>query len=279
MTIMHSLLSGYLKFAGRFREAAEVESAGQPAPARREAPPESIPPSGPVETTPALVTHDGGDHGAHGATSHESDGSSSPTFGAGGGSGSSGGAAQAEGAGSGRSAGAGAESSAHSSASSAPAEQAIETAYASQPDSHVHAQPEHKSNSLHDDPLAGLHSERFKARLEREAFAGASEMAKDSAIVIAADRWLPVNVRSLLKHDMPPIDISPAARQARIDALHGAMPEWAQQELFKDPDYARSMETAAAREQPAHAPIRQPEPASEANSRSAERASSHEMER
>jgi hypothetical protein len=276
MTIMHHLLAGALRVAGRFRDAAEVESAAQPEPARGPTPVESIPPSEPLPSTPAIVSHDA-EHEAHGATSHESGGASSPAPEAGGGSGSSDGTvAQAGTAGSGDSL----DSSQIDSGQGSHAEHDDPEHgedHGHQQDTHSHhALPTPESHALRD-PLDGIYSERFRARLEREAFAGASETAKDSAIVQTADRLLPAEVRGLLQHDVPNIDISTAARNARIEGLGGEMPAWAQLELFKDSAHARSVEAAAPPEHPAHTPIRQPETSRASTERASFRA--HEMER
>jgi len=276
MTIMHHLLAGGLRFVGRFRDAAEVEAAAQPAPARRPTPAEFIPPSEPLPSTPAIVSH-GAEHGVHGATSHESGGASSPAPEAGGGSGSSEGTvAQAGTAGSGGSLG-GSQTDSGQGAHAEHDDPEHAEDHGHQQDSHSHhALPTPESHALRD-PLDGIYSERFRARLEREAFAGASETAKDSAIVQTADRLLPAEVRGLLQHDVPNIDISTAARSARIEGLGGEMPAWAQLELFKDPAHARLVEAAASLEHPADASFRRPETSRASTERASSRA--HEMER
>jgi hypothetical protein len=279
MTIMHHLLAGALRVAGRFRDAAEVESAAQPEPARGPTPVEYIPPSEPLPSTPAIVSHDA-EHGAHGATSHESGGTSSPAPEAGGGGGSSDGtAAQAGAAGSGDSLGSGQIDSGQGSHAEGDDSEHAEDGH--QQDTHSqHTPPTPESHALRD-PLDGIYSERFRARLEREAFVGASSTAQDSAIVQTADRLLPAEVRGLLQHDVPNIDISTAARSARIEGLGGEMPAWAQLELFKDSAHARLVEAAASRENHTQSHIRQSEPTTEVSRASTERASSraHEMER
>lgn len=276
MTIMHHLLAGALRFAGRFRDAAEVEAAAQPAPARRLTPAEFIPPSEPLPSTPAIVSYEA-EHGAHGATSPESGSASSPAPQAGGDSGSiDSTVAQAGTAGSGGSLG-GSQTDSRQGAHAEHDDPEHAEDHGHQQDSHSHhALPTPESHALRD-PLDGIYSERFRARLEREAFAGASETAKDSAIVQTADRLLPAEVRSLLQHDVPNIDISTVARSARIEGLGGEMPAWAQLELFKDPAHDRSVEAAAFSEHSTHAPIRQPEISPASAARTSSR--SHELER
>jgi hypothetical protein len=281
MTIMHHLLAGALRVAGRFRDAAEVESAAQPEPARGPIPVEYIPPSEPLPSTPAIVSHDA-EHGAHGSTSHESGDASSPAPEAGGGSGSNDSTvAQAGAAGGGDSLGSGQIDSGQGAHAEGDDQEHGEDHGHQQETHSQHTPPTPESHALHDDPLAGIYSERFRVRLEREAFVGASSTAQDSAIVQTADRLLPAEVRDLLQHDVPNIDISTAARSTRIEGLGGEMPAWAQLELFKDPAHARLVEAAASRENHTQSHIRQSEPTTEVSRASTERASSraHEMER
>ncbi len=108
------------------------------------------------------------------------------------------------------------------------------------PEPHVH-QPD-----LHDDPLAGLHSERLRDRLQRDAFSTASQTAQDSAISHRADqlsrRYDPAVNNTL---ELPALDVSPATRQASWAALGGAVPGWVKGDPVYDPALIRAAERNA----------------------------------
>jgi hypothetical protein len=102
-------------------------------------------------------------------------------------------------------------------------------------------QPNEQQPSLQDDPFEGIYSERMRQRIESDAFRTSSATAQDSAISSAADRLLQPELRSVLTRDVPPIDISPAARRARIDALAGEIPKWARGDVENDPSVLRTL--------------------------------------
>jgi hypothetical protein len=85
----------------------------------------------------------------------------------------------------------------------------------------LHA-PHDSHGELHADPLAGIRSARLRDSIQRDAFRTASSDAQDSEIRSAAERMLNLGL------PFPPTpDLSPAAQQARIEALHGELPTWA----------------------------------------------------
>jgi hypothetical protein len=100
------------------------------------------------------------------------------------------------------------------------------------------------------DPLAGLHSDRLRASLAREAFRAADTVAQDTAI---AERALSPAAQSLLQraerigHEPLPLDISREAQAARIAALHGEIPSWARGNAELDPALHKSAEQLPVR--------------------------------
>lgn len=246
MSLMHSLLAGALRFAGRHSDAQEVEAAAsadnsRPAPPE---PPDEIPHSAPLEPTPAaLVTYGDERDAANGYASPAPnvflDSSSSAGVEA----------ANRPAAYSAASAEAGNPTTDGGVAGARAAEGedregTPDTAqeYAATPPQ----QPSAQRLSLHDDPLAGIHSERMRQRIEFDAFKASSGTAQDSAIASAADRLLQPELRSMLTRDVPLIDTTPAGRQARIAALGGEIPKWARGDMENIPTVIRAM--SAARE-------------------------------
>lgn len=104
----------------------------------------------------------------------------------------------------------------------------------------LHA-PHDSHDELHADPLAGIRSARLRDSIQRDAFRTASSDAQDSEIRSAAERMLNLGL------PFPPTpDLSPAAQQARIEALQGELPTWARGDARYD---------TAARTQPEPAGI------------------------
>lgn len=243
MSLMHSLLAGALRFAGRHADAQEVEAAAsgcgsRPAPPE---PPDEIPPSAPLEPTPAALV-------IHGDERDVASGYAAPAADVSAGSSSAGSeAANGPAAASAASAEAGGTATAWGGAGAGSAEgedregkpESVQE-HAATPQQQPHEQP----SNLHDDPLAGIHSERLRQRIESDAFKASSGAAQDSAIASAADRLLQPELRSVLTRDVPPIDTTPAARQARIAALGGEIPKWARGDLENDPAVIRAMSAA-----------------------------------
>lgn len=92
----------------------------------------------------------------------------------------------------------------------------------------LHA-PHDSHDELHADPLAGIRSARLRDSIQRDAFRTASSDAQDSEIRSAAERMLNLGL------PFPPTpDLSPAAQQARIEALHGELPTWARGDVRYD---------------------------------------------
>jgi len=251
MTIMHTLLASALRFTGRHKEAAAVEAAGSDAPPPRPEPVfEEIPLPPPPAHQPAVVQGDPTDfrHGAPAPSAGPSAGrsaGSAPSLGSSGSSGSGGGAG-APGADMSSGSGGGGRSSAGSG----------KEVSAAHPDAHPDAHDKH-TDTHHkpfdrDDPLAGLRSERLKEKVSSDAFKSASASAQDTAIGEEARMLLPEFMRPMFKPERDlgpgPIDISKEARQARIDALHGEIPQWA-----KNTDLDPAMHAKAA---PTHAKAR-----------------------
>ena len=249
MSLMHKILEGYLRAVGRYADANEVAaaSADSSRAALREM--DEIPLPAPLDPLPpALVTYGDERDTANGHAAPNTNNSS-----AGGGS-----SASTESANAPAASVSGAESgSTHTSASSAGgadagtgteegAEREAKPEHAQEPTEPPQQQPSEQQSSLQDDPLQGIYSGRMRSRIESDAFRTCSGDAQDSAIVSAADRLLSPEVRSVLNRDVSPIDISPAARQARIDALAGEIPRWARGDLENDPAVLRTL--AAARD-------------------------------
>lgn len=266
MTLMHKLLAATLRAAGRHRDAAEVEEAASPEPARRPAPPELIPemPDLPA-SPPARIASDDRETTARAAGSADRGSSASRTGPADSGPGIGGGdvgSSPQAGAGSGK-----------GSSGIRPGQEEAEAEQERLRDpSRPGALPGQAHNPaaagppmLADDPLAGLHSERLRERLERDAFRTASTTAQDTAIWRSAANTLPPDVLCQFKPSTPhPGASSKAARSARIDALRGQIPEWAQGDPQNDPALLRAGQprtrghTAprAAMPAPTSAPIR-----------------------
>jgi hypothetical protein len=96
------------------------------------------------------------------------------------------------------------------------------------------------------DPLAGLHSDRLRGLVEREAFRRADAHAQDSAIAIEALSPGEAAMQRLEAAGLKPerLDVSREAQAARIAALNGEIPSWAHGSSEYDPALIR------AREQP-----------------------------
>lgn len=258
MTIARHLLAAAMRFAGRHRDAAEVEEAAQPGPSPREIPPDEIPPTAAAPDQPALVIHRderdaaighgfGGDSPASESTSSSSAASASPTTGE----------SASSSAGSSASAGSSSSASHRDGERSDAADRSQRQPTADHLDLRHQHQPDQLPN-LHDDPLAGIRSDHLRERLERDAFASASTGAQDSAIARRADQLLPPELRGS-RSDFPAslLDTSPAARTARINALHGQLPDWVRGDPSSDPALIRSASSPAAvraADSPAHQP-------------------------
>lgn len=213
----------------------------------------------PPSMPPAIITGD--DHSSvHGRGGTVSDGA--PTNAA-----SDGSAPTTSGPAAGQSAAdSGGSSAGHSVASagpslSAPGGDAQDAAPAAKPDAHVkEQQTEHTPQGRCDidpaDPLSGLHSDRLRESLEREAFRGADAVAQDSAIAARA-RTFAERVGSGA-HELPAIDISRAAQDARIAALNGEVPAWVRGNPELDPIMLKAAEQTSVRA-PTRAPEQSPE--------------------
>lgn len=249
MTLMHKLLAGAMRAAGRHRDAAEIEEAGTPEPSRRPAPPEAMPESGPVQESrpsaaPSARIATGDDHktaarAAAGAapSAGGAGGGAAPT--AEGGIGSAGGEREAATGGGGSRAG-GTRPEAEESEQEKAQDPSRPSAILGQ------AQAPGELPGLDSDPLAGLHSERLRERLERDAFRAASGDAQDSAIWRSAVRTLPPDVLIKFQPGTPhPGASSRAARAARIDALRGQIPDWARGDPQNDPTLLHSAQPRA----------------------------------
>lgn len=282
MTLMHSLLASALRFTGRHREASEIEAAAEPAPWRSPTPPERIPPSPPLASTPAMIICGDerdrayGSPGGSSAGASAGSGVSAETGQRGSSSANTASASQATASGSGgHTGGAGTEAEREDGLN----ERSRDSQPHAVPVEHgTHDTSEPELPNLHDAPFAGLHSARLRDRLEREALAGASSTAQDAAITRAADRLLPPELRSLLNHDLPPhlLDVTPAARSARIDALGGEVPAWVKDDPAHDPTILRARE---ARPAPAHEPAHSPAPSLAPRSPAQPAAPAHHSER
>lgn len=261
---MHKLLAGAMRAAGRHRDAAEVEEAGTPEPSRRPTPPEAIPEASDVAPTPPARIAGGDDHKTA-ARAGASPPPAPPALGAAptaeGGIGSPGGEREAATGGSGSRAG-GTRPEADESEQEKAQDPSRPGAMLGQ------AQAPGELPALADDPLAGLHSERLRERLERDAFRTASGDAQDTAIWRSAARTLPPDVLSQFQPGTPHLGAgSRAARSARIDALRGEIPTWAKGDPQNDPSLLRAAQPRtrgrapqrAATPTPAPAPARPPE--------------------
>lgn len=262
MSLMHKILAGALRAAGRHREAGEVEEAGTPEPARRPVPPEPVPESGPVPesrpSAPATVPdtsrpRDGGTVAAASSSSSQA-AASSP------------GGAEASTSAAGCASGGGRKGEHESGGKGAAANEAEEEKEKRLDPTRPGATPEHASPATLDaDPLAGLHSERLRDCLERDAFRAASGDAQDSAIWRNASRTLPLDVLRQFQPGTPhPGASSRAARAARIDALRGEIPHWAKGDPQNDPTLLRATQPRTrgrVAPQRAAAPAPKPAPA------------------
>ncbi|WP_157376339.1 hypothetical protein [Burkholderia ubonensis] len=157
--------------------------------------------------------------------------------------------------------------SAASTGSASPAQggDAQDSAPATKPDAHVkELQTEHTSHGHRDidpmDPLSGLHSDRLRESIEREAFRSADTVAQDSAIAARA-RTFAERLDSGA-HELPSIDISRAAQDARIAALNGEVPAWVRGNPELDPAMLKAAEQTSVRA-PMHAPEQPPSPSPE----------------
>ncbi|WP_157655460.1 hypothetical protein [Burkholderia ubonensis] len=164
----------------------------------------------------------------------------------------------------------GGSSAGHSAASTGPVSSAHsgdaqDAAPATEPDARAkEQQTEHTPYGYRDidpsDPLSGLHSARLRESLEREAFRGADAVAQDSAIAARA-RTFAERVDSGA-HELPSIDISRAAQDARIAALNGEVPAWVRGNPELDPAMLKAAEQTSVRA-PIHAPEQPPSPSPE----------------
>lgn len=252
MSLMHHILSGSLRVLGRDRDAAEVEAAAAAAsegsrPSERSV--EEIPLAAPDSAPAPRMIFTESDHsamaGAPGSSSGSSSGrsessfspSSSPSAPAEAGAAGSGGAASTDLTGS---AGGG------SAQDAGPADEKEGKPEAA---TDVQAQPVEQpavTPDLHADPLAGIYSDRVRERIEQDAFRSASRTAQDSEIARRAADLLPPELRSVLQHTEPHLDVSPAARSARIEALNGEIPRWAKGSPEHDPSIIRVLEGSSA---------------------------------
>lgn len=253
MTLAQRLLITSLRFAGRHAEAAEVEaaSAGGSATRKREAAdyaPRSagdVPLSKP-DMPPAPADYDTtSSAGAGGRAAPAESGANAPQ------PGGAAGGMEGGGGGGGHSHGGGQGGGGIGGSGGAEAEAQTRTDAAQPEPAPAPAHPDTNQINLHDDPFAGLHSERLRDRLERDAFRLASGTAQDSSIVETARRLLPPELHCIIPHNDFPVDISPAARQARIGALNGEIPDWAKNDPQNDPSLlkaaaARATQSAAA---------------------------------
>lgn len=259
MSFMHKILAGALRAAGRHREAGEVEEAGTPEPARRPTPPDPVPESGPVQETRPSPTAAALDapHSRDGGTGAAASSSSAQAAALG-----PGGAEASTTGGGGASEGSKGEH--ESGGKGAAANEAEEEKEKRLDPTRPGATPEHASPATLDaDPLAGLHSERLRDRLERDAFRAASGDAQDSAIWRSASRTLPLDVLRQFQPGTPhPGASSRAAHAARIDALRGEIPHWAKGDPQNDPTLLRATQPRTrGRVAPQRAPTPAPTPA------------------
>lgn len=251
-----NMLSGYLRSVGRHRDAQEVDDLNSPVPARREAKSDKHAPSPPAPKSRPDMRWHGTENDPHaspaggGEAASGSSGGAAPGTAAEAGSASQATGSQAAGAEAG-----GSMSGGHSSASGAGATETHD--HAAPPAETPEASTTHAPEFNPHDPLAGLHSDRLRDSLSRDAFRGASGAAQDSAIVAEADTRaaridaMPNCLRDALAPfahlpDMPLPDHAPAARQARIDALGGEIPAWAKGDLQNDPNLLKMLEHPAA---------------------------------
>lgn len=240
MTIAHNLLSGWLRFTGRHREADEIEAAASPSPAlteKSQATPAVA--ASPAPKMPAALVIHGGDrdlsHSSSAAAAPGPAPSSALSLAAGAdaehgsGTGDGGSSRASSGNADGAAAGSGV------APASTPAAAPTTVAETLQP------------ADLHADPLAGIYSDRMRTRIERDAFAGASSTAQDSEIAREAAR-LQAGLAAALRPGTPPapilMDTSCEAQAARIAALKGQIPDWARGDLENDPALVRARETA-----------------------------------
>jgi len=241
MSIMHSLLEGFLRFAGRHQDANEVAAAAAPEPIKRDEPAEEIPlsdslPEPALHASPSSEeAHDQG--GSRDSSSSESTGAPSggstapeavsPSAPAGGASSAHGGSV----------AGSGDEESSESASN----EHASEAA----PDVPPAAPLGPEIDLL--DPLSVIYSDHLRESIERDAFASASSLAQDSEIARAA-RLLPPELSNTLAHDIPVAyqNATSAERAARIVALRGDMPGWAKKDLEREFAAASPVTSSAA---------------------------------
>ncbi|WP_157660864.1 hypothetical protein [Burkholderia ubonensis] len=213
----------------------------------------------PPPSMPPAIINGGDDHTAHGRGNATS--GVAPTSAA-----SADSAPVASGTDAGQSAAdSGGSSAGHFAASTGPASSAQggdaqDAAPATKPDAHVkEQQTEHTPHGHRDidpmDPLSGLHSDRLRESLEREAFRGADAVAQDSAIAARA-RTFAARVDCGV-HELPSIDISRTAQDARIAALHGEVPAWVRGNPELDPAMFKAAEQTSVRV-PMHAPEQPP---------------------
>lgn len=112
------------------------------------------------------------------------------------------------------------------------------------------------------DPLSGVYSPGMRARIQREGWQQAGGDAQDGAIAARAEELAaqPLHARidaiaRTLYGDksVPPIDPSQGAQAARIAALGGEVPRWAQEQVFGiRAEAARIQQATHQRTSPVH---------------------------
>jgi len=110
---------------------------------------------------------------------------------------------------------------------------------------HVSEQAETHAHGIDPhDPLAGLHSDKLRGSLEREAFRGADADAQDSAIAITALSPGAATMQRLEAKGREPekLDVSREAQAGRVAALKGELPLWARDNSAYDPALIRARE-------------------------------------
>lgn len=236
--LMIDLLATGLRAVGRHKDAAEVEArwggggfkSDEPAPVPREA--EGGRESGGGSVTAAIEAANAPQPAA---TSEAGAGAGSSSSGSAGSSPAS--AAQAD----------------HADAPEAAAEAPEPSADAAAPD--TPAAPSESATTAPDlaaDPLAGLYSDHMRESITKEAYAGASGGAKDSATAAeaAALRIEAIATGKIKPEDIVwpkvDIDLSPAGRVARIAALNGDVPDWVKGNPELDPALIKKAERRQA---------------------------------